>query len=128
MKKIVIACCCLLQLQSFGTVPMDTTFCTEVQTLKEESWKKRISSGDEFKAVLDKTVGTLAEQEVYLVRYLDGGFETTGYNLYYEGEHTQTYSNANPKHEEISLWGAVFKFNEEGELFYKGEKIGRIFL
>lgn len=122
----------LISVHALHKVPAPTIHPNKEQAVHDDSvgydWVKHIRTGQAFQAILKQEVGTLASGEVYQVSYGKEGFETFGYNLYYGYDISATYNNANPKKKEISLWGAVFKFDESGRLFYKGDEMGVIVL
>ena len=63
---------------------------------------------------------------VYGVTFNNGAFACTGWNLNTRGVGTWVYSNANLDAWQISLWGAVFTFNERGEVFLSGRLAGHL--
>ncbi len=92
-------------------------------------WMRRIRSGDSFQVVLDQRrepIGSLAGGGTYSVVYRNGAFICTGFNLYTHAVGTWTYSNANLDASQITLWGAVFTFNEAGEVFYFNALAGHL--
>lgn len=92
-------------------------------------WMQRISSGASFRVALDATsgrIGNLAGGEVYTLTFRNGSFTCTGLNMGTGGVGTWVYSNANLNAWEISLWGAVYTFNERGEVFRSGRLAGHL--
>jgi hypothetical protein len=85
-----------------------------------QSWKEDILNGRHFTVVLSPNspnMGTIRGGETYMCHYHEGGFTCSGYNLAARGNHTATYSNANPTQNRISVWGRVFSYNNDGEVF-----------
>ncbi len=96
---------------------------------KGNGWMHRIRSGNPFQVALDQRrdpVGTLAGGGTYSVVYRNGAFTCTGFNLGTRAVGTWTYSNANLDASQISLWGAVFTFNEAGEVFLSNALAGHL--
>jgi hypothetical protein len=92
------------------------------------NWISYIRSGSNFKARLEYNYGTLVAGETYDVVYTNGEFYVTGYNRGTESIGTWNYKNADPNLNEISLWGAKFKFNDLGILYDDySNKCGTIF-
>lgn len=69
-------------------------------------------------------LGNLWKGSCYVVEYRKGGWTVMGYNKGRKETIPATYRNADPNKNEISLWGIVFKFNEDGRLIHK--KYGHI--
>lgn len=103
-----------------------------------ESWVDYIAAHKPFKVILDKTfnkfndriytgddrtdpMGNLLGGETYNMRYReDGVWCITGYNQYYGWclkEDKYPYWNADPKKQNISMWGVVVRFDEQGNVF-----------
>lgn len=92
------------------------------------NWISYIKSGSNFKARLDYSYGTIVAGETYNVVYKNGEFYVTGYNGGTGLVGTWNYKNADPDFNEISLWGAKFKFNDLGILYDNyNNKCGTIF-
>ena len=62
-------------------------------------------------------IGNLKAGESYQVTYNNGAFSTTGYNEYYKRAGIWTNSNANLDLGKISLWGLVFDFDSQGNIY-----------
>ena len=62
-------------------------------------------------------MGTLLANERYDVTYHQGAFTTRGYNEYYKHVHSSTYSNANIDNAQISLWGRVYTFDGDNNVY-----------
>lgn len=82
-----------------------------------KDWISHITSGLPFQAKLDNDRGTLVAGKVYDVVYTNGWFYVTGYNDDEKLIGTWYYKNADPKLNEISLWGAKYKFDDKGILY-----------
>jgi hypothetical protein len=88
-----------------------------------------INSGTKFQVVLDYNCGTLVAGETYDVIYANGEFIVTGYNSGTKASGTWIYKNADPDLSEISLWGAVFIFDGNGNLYDKNRGLsGKIII
>jgi hypothetical protein len=81
------------------------------------NWISFITSGSKFKARLEDNFGTLVAGETYEIVYRNGEFSVTGFNRGTQTIGTWNYKNADPNLNEISLWGAKFKFNDLGILY-----------
>ena len=91
-------------------------------------WISYIYSGLPFKARLDYNRGALVTGKTYDVVYKNGEFSVTGYNSGTKSIGTWNYKNANPNMNEISLWGAKFRFDNFGILYDENNnKSGIIF-
>lgn len=103
---------------------------------QKRTWLDYIQSGRVFLVIFDKTkdkfddriytgnyqtdpMGTLKGGEIYAVRYLGSqlGFETTGYNQDARAIGTWTYNNAVLESYSVSLWGRIYTYSPEGEVF-----------
>jgi hypothetical protein len=62
-------------------------------------------------------MGTLKVGETYHVTFMEGRFTTRGVNEGTGKEQIATYDNANLDNGEISLWGRVYKFDENGNIY-----------
>ncbi|MHC4404774.1 MAG: hypothetical protein ACYTG0_34425 [Planctomycetota bacterium] len=99
-------------------------------------WIRYIAQGHEVKVIFDETkdkfddsefegmaeldpLGTLKGGETYTVRYVDRQFSCRGYNQYYDRADTWTYSNGSPFDSQLSLWGYIFVFDGEGNIYFE---------
>ncbi len=109
MNGIEFACCSFVSSSSFN-------------------WKEHILSGKSFKIVLAYTnfddpesangpLGSIKAGNTYSCTYKSSQFTCYGYNQSTHGNGSWTYSNANPDNGEISVWGRVFTFNTDGEVY-----------
>jgi len=109
MNGIEFACCSFVSSSSFN-------------------WKEHILSGKSFKIVLAYTnfddpesangpLGSIKAGNTYSCTYKSSQFTCYGYNQSTHGNGSWTYSNANPNNGEISVWGRVFTFNTDGEVY-----------
>jgi hypothetical protein len=78
-----------------------------------------INSGTKFQVELKYDRGTLVAGETYDVVYTNGEFYVTGFNSGTKSIGTWTYKNADPNLSEISLWGAVYIFDGNGNIYDK---------
>jgi len=98
------------------------------------SWIKYIESAHPFKVIFDRTqskfddshytgdwrtdpMGVLKGGETYTVVYKNGKFICTGYNQGIGKAGTWSYSNANPRNNQISLWGRIYVFDGQGRVY-----------
>jgi hypothetical protein len=118
----------------FTVVLLLLSFTTSTVYADSAAWIHYIKSGHPFKVVFDKTkgkfddskytgdwhtdpMGTLKGGETYTVVYKKGNFECTGFNQGTGNVGTWTYSNANPSDSLISLWGRVYVFAGNGDVY-----------
>lgn len=91
-------------------------------------WQSHIMSGKPTKITLNKypsNIGTLARENLYTLVHSGGRFYAYGYNT--RGKMTKaTYTNADLSKSQISIWGAVFTFDANGNVFYKGKLAGAL--
>jgi len=80
---------------------------------------QQINSGTKFLVFLDYNNGTLVAEKTYELVYSNGEFAVTGYNSNTKSIGTWNYKNANPSLSEISLWGLVYVFDGNGNIYYK---------
>lgn len=95
-------------------------------------WRSYVESGQTFSVVFDKTakkfddsaysgegdpMGTLKGGETYTVIWDDGVFECTGYNQRTRSVGTHKYTNASPGKNQLSLWGRVYAFDGDGNVY-----------
>lgn len=73
-------------------------------------------------------IGTLVPNTDYTLRYTESGnrFAATGRHRRTNRSETHTYSNASLNRHEITVWGAIMTFSEDGRLQYKGRDAGAI--
>jgi hypothetical protein len=85
--------------------------------------------GEPVNIVLDRNVGTLMAGYVYLGQYnnVTNCWSVTGYNAgAAHGVGTWTYCNAPHDKGNLSMWGAVFTFNNDGVVLQGGQPAGTI--
>jgi hypothetical protein len=88
------------------------------------NWLEHIRSGKAFNVVLDHAprrpdaLGTLKGGETYLVERRDGMFHCTGFNQGTQRVGEWAYPNGDLSKNEISLWGGVFTFDEDGSVYH----------
>lgn len=79
-----------------------------------------IKSGNLFTVSFDKAsrdMGTLKAGYAYWVTYSGGKYRTAGMNGGSNKVIAAYYGNANPDENKISLWGRVYTFNANGEVY-----------
>ncbi|MBF0328490.1 MAG: hypothetical protein HQL10_04995 [Nitrospirae bacterium] len=97
------------------------------------NWVEHIKSGRQFKVVFDAAskkfqdtdrmgavnpMGTIKGGETYTVVYdRHNGWTATGYNKGTGGFGSWTYQPGSPENHELDIWGRVFKFSDNGEVF-----------
>ncbi len=108
-----------------------------------KSVKETVISPSGFKVVLDgdcpndspeftganDPMGTIRCGNTYTVVYdtNNGSWTVTGFHEVSKSDETHIYQNANPDINEISLWGRVFTFDEDKNVFDpEFGKVGRI--
>jgi len=121
---------------------------TSKPTSKPEEKKKLnildiVTSKNGFKVALDRgnlidpigysgindPLGTLHYGSTYKIVYNSNHKQwiVTGFHEVRQREETHIYNNANPKEYNMSLWGRIFSFDENGDVFdAEFGKIGRI--
>lgn len=84
----------------------------------------RLDAGYGVTAYLDYNVGTLAAGQPYNVTYnrYNQTFTTSGWSLSRNAYNTQTYYSNVLYQGAVSLWGAVFYFDDFGNLYYRGQQ------
>jgi hypothetical protein len=96
----------------------------ETRSSNTFNWSEHIRSGKAFNVVLDRAprrpdaLGTLKGGETYLVEWRDGTFHCTGFNQGTQRVGEWAYSNADLSKNEISLWGALFTFDRDGNVYH----------
>jgi len=137
-EKLSVAQMCLEEIVrgiSFGTgIPSTAGSKTLERHRGSQWWIEYIRSGRPFKVVFDKTydkfddsgytgswetdpMGNLKGGESYVVVYKDGKFKCKGYNERTGKIETFVYSNADPRDNQISLWGRVYAFDGKGNVY-----------
>jgi hypothetical protein len=86
------------------------------------AWTNYICDGYSFSVALtkiNKPMGNLQGGETYKVTYTPSTkeFTCTGYAISSGKRITAVYSNADPNKREISLWGRVYTFDEDGKVY-----------
>ncbi|MEW6066896.1 MAG: hypothetical protein AB1610_01160 [Nitrospirota bacterium] len=97
------------------------------------SWVDYIKPGKSFQVILDVAptkfddsdwlekndpMGPLKGGETYTVIYNPAiGWTVSGYNEETRGIGTWTYQGSNPENFQLNLWGRVFCFSKNGEIF-----------
>lgn len=88
-----------------------------------------IHSGSTFQVKLNYNQGTLVAEKTYEVSYSQNEFYVTGYNQSTKSIKTFNYKNADPNLSQISLWGAVYVFDGNGNLYHKDRGLaGKIWI
>lgn len=96
-------------------------------------WIGHLKSGKTVKVVLDvaprkfqdtasmgavNPMGTIKGGETYAVFYSpSGGWSATGYNKGTGGSGTWVYQPGTPDNHDLDIWGHIFKFSDNGEVF-----------
>ncbi|TAN45377.1 MAG: hypothetical protein EPN22_03065 [Nitrospirae bacterium] len=97
------------------------------------NWVEHIKSGRQFRVVFDVApkkfqdtdrmggtdpMGTIKGGETYSVVYNGyNGWTATGYNKGTGGPGSWTYQPGIPENHELDIWGRIFKFSDNGEVF-----------
>ena len=104
------------------------------QTNFQEDWVSHIASGRQFTVTFDHTadkfddstftgdpntdpMGILQGGQTYSVVYRGGRWACTGFNQWTRGSGTFEYDNADPRIMQMSLWGRVYSFDNEGNVY-----------
>ena len=96
----------------------------EARSSNTFNWSEHIRSGKAFNVVLDRAprrsdaLGTLKGGETYLVEWRSGMFHCTGFNQGTQRVGEWAYPNGDLSKNEISLWGGLFTFDEDGSVYH----------
>lgn len=105
---------------------------SDIDSMGGVSIMSRIKSGRSFKVTFDQVggkfndsgwagntdpMGTLKAGETYQVTYSGGKYTTRGFNEGRKSVMSATYGNANPDGGKISLWGRVYTFDGNGNVY-----------
>lgn len=97
------------------------------------NWLNRIKSGQPFKIILDvaarkfqdtdrmgatNPMGTIKAGETYTAVFSEAnGWAVTGHNKGTGASGTWTYQQGRPEEHDLDVWGHIFKFSDNGEVF-----------
>lgn len=96
----------------------------EARSSNAFNWSEHIRSGKAFNVVLDRAprrsdaLGTLKGGETYLVEWRSGMFHCTGFNQGTQRVGEWAYPNGDLSKNEISLWGGLFTFDQDGNVYH----------
>ncbi|CAM5775079.1 hypothetical protein LMIY3S_04843 [Labrys miyagiensis] len=84
-----------------------------------------------FSIKFTKQIGTISPGGCYTVHYFGGNrWKAAGYNNVFKHNATEEeFRIANPENYELTVWGAMFRYNEAGEVTYirTGELVGQMY-
>ncbi|MGR9226408.1 hypothetical protein [Rhizobium leguminosarum] len=84
-----------------------------------------------FSIKFTKQIGTISPGACYTVTYFGGNrWKAGGYNNVFKHNATEEeFRIADPNKYELTVWGAMFRYNEAGEITYipSGEMVGQMY-
>lgn len=112
--------------------PPVTTPPTAAPPTAPGAWTAHIKSGATFWIAFNGVVkagawGTVKTDGVYKFQWnARSGFTATGFNLGSRGVGSWTYKNADPDKGQVSLWGGVYSFDQDGKVRRNGTVVGTL--
>lgn len=110
----------------------DVGFRLALDYTNDSSLSEQIQSGKEFCFYFNRSIGNFRASTQYCGYWKNNQFTIRGYNIRRRGPKEVSYPDNGkfPKDGYVNLWGAIFKFDESGNLLDNstGKKVGTIWV